>query len=211
MLLGIGLTTVLGVVYLMVADASFTASSMLMIDVRAGLPFQQQTNFIDTLYANGIAESEVEVHQSIGVARAVVRQLGLANDPVFLGNGRSITAVALGLITAPFATQVQGAADDGEIAAAELLNKMTRVRRVGMSFILELDVTTHDPMLLARLNDAMVDAFVDAGLDAMKANTKRASVWLEDRLATLQHQAAAADRAVQDFKAEAGSSIPTKA
>jgi succinoglycan biosynthesis transport protein ExoP len=171
---------------------------------RAGQPFQQQTNFIDTLYANGIAESEVEVLQSMGVARVVVEQLGLANDPVFLANGRSVLRSMLGLLTAPFTHAVPNTPESHAIDAADLLNKMTRVRRVGMSFILELDVATHDPALSVRLNDAIVDAFVDAGLDAMKANTKRASIWLEDRLATLQHQAVAADRAVQDFKAEAG-------
>jgi polysaccharide biosynthesis transport protein len=201
--LGAVLTTLLGIVYLLVASASFTASSVLMIDVRATAPFQERTTVIDSQYANGIAESQVEVLQSMGVARDVVRALHLQDDTVFLANGRSIVRTMLGWLTAPFSAAAPSSADSGETAAAELLTRMTRVRRIGMSFVLELDVVTHDAALSARLNNGMVEAFINAGLAANSANTRRASGWLEQRLAALQGQAVTADRAVQDFKAQA--------
>ena len=56
----------------------------------------------------------------------------------------------------------------------------------------------------AQLANALVDAYVVYGLDANGANTRRASQWLQQRIAELQQQATDADSAVQDFKAKAG-------
>jgi succinoglycan biosynthesis transport protein ExoP len=203
-LIGAVAAVALGVLYLLVARPSYTASSVVMIDVRANASFQPRTDVIDSQYANGITESQVEVLQSLGVARAVVRTLGLQDDPAFLGNGGSVVGTLLGLLTRPFSHGPPATVDSRQTAAAEMLEGMIRVRRIGMSFVLALDVTTNDAALSARLNNALVDAFVESGLDAKSVNTKRASAWLEQRIAELQAQATAADRAVQDFKAQAG-------
>jgi succinoglycan biosynthesis transport protein ExoP len=202
-LAGAVLATALGVIYLLVANAKFTAASAVMIDVKASTPFQQQPEMIDSLYASGLAESELEILQSMGLARDVVRMLNLQNDPVFLANGSSLVRRALSLLARPFSRNPPATADSGETQAAELLTHMIRVQRIGMSFIIELNVTTNNAALSTQLNNALVDAFIAAGLEAKNVNTKRASVWLQQRIAELQGQAAAADRAVQEFKAEA--------
>jgi succinoglycan biosynthesis transport protein ExoP len=202
-LAGAALATALGVVYLLVASAKYTASSTVMIDVKATTPFQQQPDLIDSQYASGIAESELEILQSMGVARDVVRMLNLQNDPVFLANGPSLVRRAMGLLAQPFSRTPPAPADSQETQAAELLTRMIRVQRIGMSFIIELNVTTDNAALSAKLNNGLVDAFIAAGLEAKNVNTKRASIWLQQRIAELQGQAAAADRAVQEFKAEA--------
>jgi succinoglycan biosynthesis transport protein ExoP len=202
-LAGAVLATALGVIYLLVANAKFTASSAVMIDIKAATPFQVQPDVIDSQYASGIAESELEILQSMGVARDVVRTLKLQDDPVFLSNGSSLVRRALGLLAQPFSRTPPATADSGETQAAELLTHMIHVQRIGMSFILELDVTTNSAVLSTQLNNALVDAFIAAGLEAKNVNTKRASIWLQQRIAELQGQAAAADRAVQEFKAEA--------
>jgi succinoglycan biosynthesis transport protein ExoP len=202
-LAGAVLATLLGIAYLLAAAPWFTASSVVMVDIQATMPFQPQTDVIDSQYASGIAESQVEVLQSMGVARQVVRTLKLQDNAAFLANGSSVFRQLLGLLSAPFSAGTPPSAESREEHAAEILNRLTRVRRIGMSFILELDVTTDDPALSAQLNNALVDAFVGAGLDAKNVNEKRASVWLQQRIAELQAEATAADRAVQDFKAEA--------
>jgi succinoglycan biosynthesis transport protein ExoP len=127
----------------------------------------------------------------------------LQDDPAFLSNGRSVIGGALGLLSAPFSTVIPAKEESRETEAAELLTRLIRVRRIGISFIIVLDVRSHDAALSARLNNALVEAFIAAGLEAKNANSTRASVWLQQRLADLRTQAAQADRAVQDFKAEA--------
>jgi succinoglycan biosynthesis transport protein ExoP len=200
---------VLAAAYLLLATPSYTASSTLMLDVQAAAPFQRDAGGGgDAAYVGGVAESQVEILESMGIARAVVRKLGLGRDWAFLANGQTLGDTLINLLLAPFSRSTPSTPESRaayeETHAATVLAKLTTVRRIGMSFILQLDVTTHDPAMSTRLNAAIVDAFVDSGLDAKIVNTKRASVWLHERIAELQGQAAAADRAVQDYKAQAG-------
>jgi succinoglycan biosynthesis transport protein ExoP len=195
---------VLAVAYLLFATAHFTASSTVFIDMQAAAPFKADNTPIDSQFANGIAESQVEVLESEGLARVVVDRLHLADNPAFMANGNSLINTVLDLLLAPLSTPLPQRADSHETAAVEVLTKMIHVKRIGLSFILELGVVSRDPVMSARLANAVVDAFVDYGLDAKGANTRRASLWLQQRIGELQQQATAADRAVQAFKAEAG-------
>ncbi|MEA2736877.1 MAG: polysaccharide biosynthesis transport protein [Acetobacteraceae bacterium] len=200
-------TTIIGMVavaYLLFATARFTASSTVFIDMQAAAPFKADNTPIDSQFANGIAESQVEVLESEGLARVVVDRLHLADNPAFMANGNSLFNTVLGVLLAPLSTPMPQRADSHETAAVEVLTKMIKVKRVGLSFILELSVVSRDPVMSARLANALIDAFVDYGLDAKGANTRRASVWLQQRIAELQQQATSADRAVQVFKAQAG-------
>ncbi|MDR3536962.1 MAG: Wzz/FepE/Etk N-terminal domain-containing protein [Acetobacteraceae bacterium] len=195
---------VLGVAYLLFATPRFSASSTVFIDMQAAAPFKADNTPIDSQFANGLAESQVEVLESEGLARVVVDQLHLADNAAFMANGNSLVNTVLGVLLSPLSTPLPKRADSHETAAAELLTKMIRVKRVGLSYILELSVVSRDPVMSAQLANAVVDAFVDYGLDAKGANTRRASKWLEQRIGELQQQATAADQAVQTFKAQAG-------
>ena len=193
-----------GVAYQLFATPHFTASSTVFIDMQAAAPFKADNTPIDSQFANGIAESQVEVLQSDGLARVVVKRLHLADNQAFMANGNSLLNTVLGLLLSPFATPLPQRPDSHETAAVELLTKMIKVKRVGLSFILQLSVVSRDPVMSAQLANALVDAYVVYGLDANGANTRRASQWLQQRIGELQQQATEADRAVQDFKAKAG-------
>ncbi len=195
---------VLGAAYILFATPRFTASSTVLLDMQAAAPFQQQTTPIDSQFANGLAESQVEVLQSEGLARVVVNRLHLADDKAFLANGQSLMNTILGTLLSPLSRPEPPRPDSKEVAAAQLLTQLIHVRRSGLSFILELSVVTRDPVMSARLANAVVDAFVDYGLDAKGANTRRASTWLEQRIADLRKQAITADQAVQEYKAKSG-------
>jgi succinoglycan biosynthesis transport protein ExoP len=200
-------TAVMGVIavaYQVLATPHYTASSTVFIDMQAAAPFTATSTPVDSQFANGIAESQVEVLQSDGLARVVVDQLHLADDKAFMANGDSLLNTVLGVLLSPLATKLPERPDSHATAAVELLTKMIKVKRVGLSFILQLSVTSQDPVMSAQLANTLVDAYVVYGLDAKGANTRRASQWLQQRIDELQQQATTADRAVQDFKAQAG-------
>ena len=199
-----GIMIAVGVAYQVFATPHFTASSTVFIDMQAAAPFKADNAPIDSQFANGLAESQVEVLQSDGLARVVVKRLHLADNAAFMANGNSLLNTVLGVLLAPFATPLPQRPDSHETAAVEVLTKMIKVKRVGLSFILELSVVSRDPVMSARLANALVDAYVVYGLDANGENTKRASQWLQQRIGELQQQATDADRAVQAFKAKAG-------
>jgi len=194
---------VLATSYIVVARPKFTATATILIDTQAAASFQQQPSVADSQFANGIVESQVEVLQSAGVAVGVVRKLGLTRDEAFLSNGHSLINSVIGPIQRLFAAALVPTPEGEETAAAELLDKMIDVKRIGASYVLDLSVWSIDPEMSARLANAVVDAYVEAGLNGKSDNTRRASNWLEQRISQLHDQAIAADQAVQTFKTSA--------
>jgi polysaccharide biosynthesis transport protein len=195
----------LACLYLALAHPRFTAAGTIVIDTQATAALQQQPQLSDPQLANGIVESQVEVLHSERVARAVVERLRLADDAGFLANGDSLLGAARGFVLRPFETGAPDTPERRATVAAELLFKLMRVERIGLSYVLTVSVTARDPVQAARLANAVIDAYVDVGLDAKSDNIRRASRWLEQRLKELRDQALAADAAVQAFKA--GSNI----
>jgi succinoglycan biosynthesis transport protein ExoP len=198
-----GIVLALAVLYMCVASQKYTATTTLLIDTQAAASFQTQTQLTDAEYANGIVESQVEVLESDGLARAVVRRLHLAGDKEFLKNGHSIIGSVLGPIMGLFSSGGPDNAAARETAAAELLGRMIKVKRSGLSFIINMDVRTLDPNLSAKLANTLAEEYVEMGLAAKSGNTKRASDWLQARIGGLHDQAIAADKAAQVFKAKA--------
>ena len=187
-------------VYIAVSRPKFTATSTILIDTQAAASFQPQPGIADSQFANGIVESQVEVIHSLGVAIDVVRKLGLSNDRAVLSNGHTLIGSVVNPVLSLFTPKTPSTTEGEETAAAELLTKMIDVKRIGMSYVLNLNVWSVDPVMSAGLANAVVEAYIEAGLNGKSGNTKRASAWLEQRIGQLHDQAIAADNAVQDFK-----------
>jgi succinoglycan biosynthesis transport protein ExoP len=194
----------IGITYQLTATPHYTASSTVFVDMQAAAPFTANSTPMDSQFANGYAESQVEVLQSDGLAGVVVDRLHLADDPAFMANGNSLLNTVLGVVFAPFASKLPAGPASHRTAAVEVLTKLIKVKRVGLSYILELDVSSRSPVMSAQLANALIDAYVVYGLEAKGENTRRASQWLQQRIGELQQQATTADQAVQNFKAQAG-------
>ncbi len=192
----------LAILYMCVASTKYTATTTLLIDTQAAASFQPQAMPADAQYANGVVESQVEVLQSDGLARAVVRKLHLENDPAFLKNDHSLSGAILAPVLGLFSPSGPANAMRKETAAAELLVRLIKVKRIGLSFVIDVAVSSLDPNMSARLVNALADEYVEMGLDAKNSNTRRASDWLQARIGGLHDQAIAADKAAQAFKAK---------
>ncbi len=197
----------IGVTYYLVATAQFTAMTSILIDTRRGDLFkQQQSSQGDASMDSAIVESQVEVLKSEGIARRVARSMRLADDREFMSWGRSLSQEILGVISLVLDTvhpTVRAAsADDHDSSAVEILVRMTTVRRIGLSDIIELTVRTPDAGRSSALANGLTAAFIDEQLDAKYDTTRRAGGWLQDRLKELRDQSIAADQAVQDYRAK---------
>jgi succinoglycan biosynthesis transport protein ExoP len=73
--------------YILYATPKYTATASLLVDTKSAAFLRNQPTINDAQYINGLVESQAEVVQSDGVARAVVRKLHLADDEAFLANG----------------------------------------------------------------------------------------------------------------------------
>ncbi len=79
-----------------------------------------------------------------------------------------------------------------------------RVTRLGRSYIEQIAYTSLDPNKAATIANAFADAYIEDQLEAKFEATRRASIWLEQRIGELRKQASDAFKEVQDFKSQHG-------
>ncbi len=179
------LATSAGLLDALVSRPRFTATSVILIDPQRADVFQQKTPIADAQGLSALVESEVEVLRSQGLARDVVRQIGITGDLKRPSQSRVETTTA-------------------EAKAVEKLQRMLSVHRVGLTYVIDVELTASSPTESARLANAVVDTYIQDGLDARSQSTREASAWLQDRLAELRGKALTADKSVQAYKEHSG-------
>ena len=193
----------LALTYALTATPRFTAEVDLLFDISRTDLLRQQTTPHDSLTLNSILESQVELLQSAGLARKTVERLGLA------GQGRFVSAPPgpLDLLKSAL-VRLRGASalrpgpyDEVELAARQLM-QMVKVRRVGQSYVIGIAVTSASADEAARLANGLADTYLADQLQAKEDGIHQATGWLQVRIKELHDQALAADRAVQDYKAQ---------
>jgi exopolysaccharide transport family protein len=204
----IAFTTAIGGVSLMTTPAVYSAHAKLLIDSGKVRAMQQQVAPYNAYVPFDFAEimTQVEVLKSDGLALAVIKHLHLTENPAFVGRTEQGGLQALfGPLTGLFgATTVEppDTRSEAELTRAALgtLRAQRTVGRVGETYVLDVGYTAFNPDLAARVANAFADAYIEEQLDSKYQNTRRANVWLLDRIKDLRAQAAAADRAVFDYK-----------
>jgi len=196
----VALTICLSVAYLLTTPPSFTAQATMIIDTRKVQLFQQQSMQGDTTVNNGMAESQVEILKSESVSAAVIKELHLTDDPEFVGSGGGFLGALIRFVSGGFAAEP--AKSEFEVArrAAEAFAERLTVRRIGVTYLIQISFRSRDPDRAAQIANAVAEAYIVDQLEAKYQATRRASVWLQDRIKELRDQASAAERAVVEFK-----------
>ncbi|MBB3938018.1 polysaccharide biosynthesis tyrosine autokinase [Aureimonas phyllosphaerae] len=209
--IGIAVGMVIGAAYLMSAVPVYTASTDILID-------KGQSKLVDELAtASGVFQdeaemlSQVELLKSRQIASAVVRELKLDENDAFLAGSpsplRSIRVALSGVLSAIRPELAAEGVDETAArrdAAIDNLQANVDVARVGQTYVLRLTYTSPDAALSARIARAYGSAYLDDQLQAKYAATRRASTWLQDRIAELRQQSYDADLAVQQFRNDNG-------
>lgn len=203
---GAAIGLVLGAVFLLTATPRYTATGQLIIDTRKIQLFQQQSVLADGIVDTSMIDSQVQVLKSENVALAVIRDLKLTQDPEFVGGSSSVLGAVVGALGSVVAILTGGeGADDSsteylESQAATTLDKNFQAKQLGRSYVIEYSFTSADPVRAAQIANAVAEAYIVDQLEAKYQATRRASVWMQDRIKELRDQAQQAARAVEDFK-----------
>ena len=188
----------LGLIYLVTATPKFTATSRMMIDTRKVQLFQQQqqSTFGDIAIDPSAIVTQVEILKSENISLAVIKDLGLTDDPEFAGSGGGLMEALFSLF---FADKVKS---EFELTRGTLgrFQRELDVKRVGLTYVMDISFTSESAEKAARIANAIADAYIVDQLDAKYQATKRTSVWLQDRITELRTQATAAQVAVVAFK-----------
>jgi succinoglycan biosynthesis transport protein ExoP len=76
------------------------------------------------------------------------------------------------------------------------------VKRIGPSYLFAINFRSSNPDQAAKIANAVIDGYIFDQLNAKYQANRRAGDWLQERLQALREQAAAAERAVVEFKAK---------
>ena len=197
--IAVALTTLLGVVYLMTTPPSFTAYARMLIDTRKQqVMFPQQPMTWDYMESAMVA-SQVEVLKSENIARAVVKENHLTEDPDIVGPGNDLWGTVTAAIFGAPPPEVRSETELTKRAIGAVMGGVT-AKRVGLTYVIEVGFQSKSPDGAAQIANAVVEAYIRDQLDAKFQATGRATAWLQDRIAELKEQSAIADRAVEDFK-----------
>ena len=172
--------------YLALTPSKYTASATLMLDGQHTDVIHQDMAIGDAQVLNAMAESQVEVLRSQGLARQVVDRLDLISDPMI-----SVAIPGIGT-------------DRIRERAAQQLLRMSSVKRVGMTYVIEVDVTAKSASEASRLANGIASTYLAMQAQMRGDTTRQAADWLSQQLDALRQRALRADEAVQSFKAANG-------
>lgn len=196
-LLGLVIALPIGAFIAISSPKTYTASSTMTVESRKG-PLDGPGSAVPLDMA--WFETHLQNLRSVNVLGYLVKQLNLANDPEFLRSEkgpveRLLSRIGLG------AAVPQSEAERVRLAVA-LVAKGIRAQRVGLSYMIRIDYTGRDPELAVKIANEMVNAYIFDQMNAKYQASRSAGDWLQERLQNLRDQAAAAERAVVQFKAK---------
>ncbi|MBR1171010.1 polysaccharide biosynthesis tyrosine autokinase [Bradyrhizobium liaoningense] len=189
-------------VYLLSAPKRYTATAVLLMDSRKMQGLQTQVgaageNPIDT----AMVDSQVEVLKSETIASAVIRDLRLLDSPEFMREDAGLLNGLNQLFATFFPEEKQSDAALMRSAIGRIVSGLT-IKRVAQSYVIEISYQSLSPDLAARIANALAENYITDSLESKYQASRRAAVWLQDRLKELRAQASSAERAVADYKAK---------
>jgi polysaccharide biosynthesis transport protein len=201
------LSAVVGAAYVGLIRPVYTASATMMIESRRG-GIQQKSVLGDAEPTDSAwIDSQIGIllleRRKIG--EAIASQFVSPTDPkLFLSDNR--IGEILPALTRFIASSedVKGYAQQPDVERTQQLAAIIAngldIKRVGFSYLVDVNFSSHSDQLSARIVNAAAEAYVAAEMNAKEQDLRQASDWLQERYQTLRDQASAADRAAIEFK-----------
>jgi uncharacterized protein involved in exopolysaccharide biosynthesis/Mrp family chromosome partitioning ATPase len=210
-------------------DQIYTARTQILIEPKLPQYLQQQQSGVSTSLDTAQIESQIAVMRSEKIAKMVIDQLALMENPDFLRlRGLTITqkldrftAAVLKAIGAdpadrPAFLSWPGAAVDSDAAvnaaaelpefergryAIDLFRANLQIGRVGVSYAVEIFFRSRNPELAAEIANATADTFVREQIETKAAAAREGGEWLERRMGEMRTKMNTATQIAQEFRA----------
>jgi succinoglycan biosynthesis transport protein ExoP len=203
---------VVGFLYLATTKPMFGATALVYLDMEnaqvAGN--EPSTSGMPASLSDVDVNSQLQIIQSEKLALSVIEKLGIADAEEFRRPpnlimqmvSRSIGILRSMIRLGPPPAPVEEAGVPRFIV--EEFGKRLFVDRVDDTFVLAIGFTSESAQRAADVANAVADAYLEEKLDARYESVRRASAWLEQRLAELREKAVASDKVVQEYKRNHG-------
>jgi uncharacterized protein involved in exopolysaccharide biosynthesis/Mrp family chromosome partitioning ATPase len=147
-----------------------------------------------------VVESQARLITSNSVLLQVIEDAHLDKDPEFSGGSNGAMAALLALFG--FEPRPAGEPRFGQMAALEALNHHINVKKTDRTFIVDIDVWSHDPAKAAMLANAISNAYLAESKKSQATAARRATSDLSGRLKELQERLRSAENALATYKAQ---------
>ncbi|RTM05643.1 MAG: polysaccharide biosynthesis tyrosine autokinase [Bradyrhizobiaceae bacterium] len=193
----------LGAAFIFTAQQRYTATALLIIDSRKSQGLQQQSPLgVDLPLDSPTVDSQVEVLKSENISLSVIKDLHLIDDPEFTGPSGGVFGLIEGALSLLSPSREAPSEYQRTRRALSVFEKRLSIKRVGLSYVIEIGFQSTSPARAAGIANAIAEAYIVDSLEAKYQSSRRAASWLQDRIKELRSQASAAERAVVDFKAK---------
>jgi exopolysaccharide transport family protein len=196
------LVVLAGLVILLVQPI-YTATSTILIDPRrpSTVNLDDKSPSVQSPQTDDAAiESQVLLVQSIAVLRRVVETMKLTEDPDFMPKPGLLAP-----LTSLLSSNGRSDTDPQEIkttAAVTILQSRLKVMRQRNTFLVDINVNSHDPRRAAQIAGAIANAYFEELIRSKSDATKTAAGWLNQQLSELKSRLQTADRAVEQYRGE---------
>jgi uncharacterized protein involved in exopolysaccharide biosynthesis/Mrp family chromosome partitioning ATPase len=210
----IGICVVLAVVvawsYNATTDPIFTARTLILIEPKMSQLGQQQASEVNLSLDTAQVESQIAVMQSEKIATMVISSLGLIDDAAF--NRPQNPTIGGRLLRLSNLLQMKPSTADATATTDQLaefersrrtmavFHEGLDIRRVGVSYAIEISFRSRDPETAAKIANATADAFVREQIETKAASAREGGAWLETRLQELRTQMNLATQEAQEFR-----------
>ncbi|WP_375412297.1 exopolysaccharide transport family protein [uncultured Bradyrhizobium sp.] len=147
-----------------------------------------------------VVESQARLITSNNVLLRVIDDRKLERDPEFGGEAsgllRSLSGL-IGLSGGPTAS-----ADNGKMSALDALNRHINVKRTDRTYVVDIEVWSHEPAKAAMLANAVSAAYLAESKQSQADAARRATTDLSSRLKELQDRLRTSENALAIYKAQ---------
>lgn len=176
----------------------YGAQALLMIETR-----QTTVPNLDSVLTGLVADdqgvrSEVEVLRSRGLAAATIRELGLDKDAEF---NKALRPPGLWSRMTSDNSEADGS---GLARVVDAFLERLAVVPVKGSRVISVTFTSADPSKAAEIANTLADVYLLTQLETKFEAATMANSWLNERVEELRQQVAVSEKAVEDFRRDAG-------
>ena len=221
------LLTTFGLLVIFQLTPRFVADAYVMINPRETQVVDVEAVLSGLSADSETIESEIQVIRSRGLAQKTVERLQLDQDPEFNYSLRPPSEWSKLLDWRYYLSEEQlkaveewrvaifGARQPISLSEEEQARReMARIVNVflsklevlpqGRSRVIVISFSSENPRTAASAANTLADFYIVAQLEAKFEATKRATSWLDDRLAALREQVQTSERAVEEFRESIG-------
>jgi succinoglycan biosynthesis transport protein ExoP len=195
-----------GGAYILASEARYTGHAILIVETPKLPLFQSQV--VDAPPDPASIETQLEILNSDDIALSVIKELHLAEDAEFVSPSVNILGRMVGFAESAISAAVHAVLPKAqpsthgspESTALQIFHQRLKVKRVGLTYAIEINFDSRNAFRAAEIANAIADAYELNAFQAKYQVTDQAAKWLQDRLQDLREQASNAERAVVDYK-----------